>query len=78
MVIGKDGLAANGKPPIPQIAEERFWIAETAKRKERAEANFTCGKWSNFATESAESKQPSRRGENRILIELSDRLERSR
>src|SRR5713101_3164720 len=78
MMIWKARLAANGKPPIPQIAEERVRIAETAKCKKRTRADFVGRERSALAAETAEPKQSSRGSENRILIELPDRLERSR
>src|SRR6266513_1365562 len=78
MVIWKDCLATNSEPPISQIAEERVWIAETAKCKKRAGADFIGGERSDLSAETAESKQSSGGSENRILIELSDSLERSR
>jgi len=78
MMIWKACLAANGKPPIPKIAEERVRIAETAKCKKRTRADFVGRERSALAAETAEPKQSSRGSENRILIELPDRLERSR
>src|ERR1700674_1310216 len=77
MVIGKEGLTANGKPPIFQIAEECVWIAETAECKKRTRADFINGERSDLSAEAAEPKQSSGGSENRILIELPDRLERS-
>ena len=78
MVIGEDCLAANGKTPISKIAEERVGIAEAAEGKKRAGTDFTGGEKSDPTSEAAESKQPCRGSENRILIELPDRLKRSR
>src|SRR6266403_2975311 len=78
MVIGKDGLAANGKSPISQIAEECVWIANTTKCKKRTGADFIDGERSDLTVETAESKQSSGGSENRILIKLPNRLERSR
>src|SRR6267378_4075566 len=78
MMIWKACLAANGKPPIPKIAEERVRIAETAKCKKRTRADFVGRERSALAAETAEPKQSSRGSKNRILIELPDRLERSR
>ena len=77
MVIGKDGLTTNSNPPIPQIAEESIWIAETTKRKKRAGADFIGVKRTDLTAKTAEPKQPRRRRENRILVELSDCFERS-
>src|SRR5713226_4164956 len=78
MVVRKDSLAASGKPPIPEIAEERLWIAKTTKSEERAGADLAVAQGSDLGTEAAESKEPRRRSENRILIELPDGLECSR
>src|SRR5260370_2636534 len=77
MVIGKVGMAANGKPPISEIAEKRVRIAETAERIKGTYADFVGGERGALAAEAAVSKQSSRSSENRILIELTDRLERS-
>ncbi len=76
-MIGKDGLTTNGKPPISQIAEESIWIAETAKCKKRASADFVGSEDGNLPAKTAETKQPRCRRENRILVELSDCFERS-
>src|ERR1700682_2183659 len=78
MMIWKAGLAANGKPPISKIAEERIRVAETAECKKRTRADFVDRERSALAAEAAEPKQSSAGSENRILIELPDRLERSR
>src|ERR1700687_21514 len=78
MVIGKDGLAANGQPPISQIAEERVWVTEPAECKKRTSADFIGGERSDVAAEAAEPKQSSGGSENRVLIQVSDGLERSR
>jgi len=40
MVIGEDCLAANGKPPISEIAEERVGIAEAAEGKKTGRRRF--------------------------------------
>src|SRR5258706_4401175 len=77
MMIWKAGLAANGKPPIPEIAEERVRIAETAECKKRSRADFVDRERSALAAETAEPKQSSGGSENRILIKLPDRLKRS-
>src|SRR6202030_4829738 len=78
MVIGKDSLAADGKPPISQIAEECLWIADAPKCKKRTRADFIGGERSDLSAETAEPKQSSGGSENRILIELPNRLERTR
>src|SRR5207253_3506884 len=78
MVIGKNCLTANGKSPVSEIAEERVWITETAECKERAGTDFIGGERSDLTAEAAEPKQSSRCSENRVLIELPDRLKRSR
>src|SRR5438445_527417 len=72
MMIGKNGLAANGNPPIPEIAEERIRIAETAERKKWAGADFVGGEQGDLSAKPAKPKQSSGCGENRILVELPD------
>ena len=71
-------MAANGNPPIPEIAEERIRIAETAERKKWAGADFVGGEQGDLSAKPAKPKQSSGCGENRILVELPDCLERSR
>src|SRR5260370_31288996 len=77
-MICKDGLAANGEPPIPKISEEGIWIAKTAECKKRASAYFIGGDRSDLAAKAAEPDEPSRSREHRILSELPDRVDRSR
>src|SRR5260370_12259648 len=77
MVIGKDGLAANCKPPSFEIAEKRVRIPKAAECKKRASPDFIGGERSELSAQTAEPKQPSRRSENRILIEFPHRLQRS-
>src|SRR6267143_5245185 len=78
MVIGKNCLAANGKSPISEIAEECVWITETAECKKRTGADFIGGERTDRTAEAAEPQQSRRRSENWVLIELPDGLERSR
>src|SRR6266851_3593808 len=78
VVIGKDGLAANGEPPIPKISEEGVWIAKTAECKKRASADFIGRDQSDLTTKAAEPNETSRSCENRILSELPDRVDSCR
>ena len=75
MVIGKDGLATNGEPPISEIAEEGVWIANTAEGKKRAGTNFFGTEKSDLAAETAKSEQASGCSKNGIMMELADRVE---
>jgi len=60
MMIWKAGLAANGKPPIPEIAEERVRIAETAESQKKGPAPISLtGERALSAAETAEPKQSS-------------------
>src|SRR5260370_31973625 len=77
MVIGKDGLSANGNPPIPEIAEECIRITETAERKKWTGADLVGGEKGDLFAKAAEPKQSSGCRENRILLESPDCFARS-
>ena len=74
MVICKVQLTANSESPIPEIERESSWIPEAAKGKKRTDADFAPRKKRDFAPQAPESQQTRGRGENRLLIELPDRI----
>src|SRR6202158_6509690 len=74
MVIGKVQLTANSESPIPEIERDSSWIPEAAKGKKRTTADFAPRKKRDFAPQAPESQQARGRGENRILIDLPDRI----
>src|SRR5256885_12057143 len=68
MMIGKNGLAANGNPPIPEIAEERIRIAETAERKKWAGADFVGGEQGDLSAKPAKDRKSTRLNSSHLVI----------